>query len=79
VQTADDYTIDPNHTFPSFSADHFGGLSTWRGKFRRTAGKLSFNAERHTGSVNVVIDTNSIDFGHEKLNEHASSLSDLID
>jgi polyisoprenoid-binding protein YceI len=21
------YTLDPNHTFPSFDADHFGGLS----------------------------------------------------
>ena len=23
------YNLDPNHTFPSFSADHFGGLSVW--------------------------------------------------
>jgi polyisoprenoid-binding protein YceI len=25
------YNIDPNHTYPSFATDHFGGLSTWRG------------------------------------------------
>ena len=27
------YQIDPTHTYPSFEADHMGGLSTWRGKF----------------------------------------------
>ncbi len=28
------YKIDPSHTYPSFEADHMGGLSVWRGKFR---------------------------------------------
>ena len=27
------YPIDPAHTYPSFEADHFGGMSVWRGKF----------------------------------------------
>lgn len=25
------YQFDPSHTYPSFEADHFGGLSVWRG------------------------------------------------
>ena len=25
------YSVDPDHTHPSFEVDHFGGLSTWRG------------------------------------------------
>ena len=25
------YQIDPEHTYPSFSADHMGGLSTFTG------------------------------------------------
>ena len=29
------YNLDPTHTYPSFEADHLGGLSTWRGKFDR--------------------------------------------
>ena len=33
---ADTYKIDPAHTYPSFEADHFGGLSTWRGKFNKS-------------------------------------------
>ena len=31
------YNIDPNHTYPSFEADHMGGLSVWRGKFKKAA------------------------------------------
>jgi polyisoprenoid-binding protein YceI len=26
------YNIDAAHTYPSFEADHMGGLSLWRGK-----------------------------------------------
>ncbi|KLU22826.1 polyisoprenoid-binding protein, partial [Caballeronia mineralivorans PML1(12)] len=29
------YQLDPSHTSPSFEADHFGGLSVWRGKFSK--------------------------------------------
>ena len=28
---ADTYMLDPTHTYPSFEADHLGGLSVWRG------------------------------------------------
>jgi polyisoprenoid-binding protein YceI len=67
------YTIDPNHTFPSFTADHLGGLSTWRGKFNSTSGTIVLDKEAQTGSIDVKIDPASIDFGHEKLNNHAKS------
>ena len=30
------YNLDPTHTYPSFEADHLGGLSTWRGKFEKS-------------------------------------------
>src|SRR3546814_16493000 len=32
------YDIDPEHTFPSFEADHLAGLSGWRGKFTPRSG-----------------------------------------
>ena len=65
------YQIDPNHTYPSFEADHMGGLSVWRGKFDRSSGVVTLDREAKTGSVDIVIDTASIDFGHDKMNEHA--------
>jgi polyisoprenoid-binding protein YceI len=67
------YDVDPNHTYPSFEADHFGGLSVWRGKFDKSSGKIVFDKDAGTGKVDITIDASSIDFGHAKLNEHAKS------
>jgi polyisoprenoid-binding protein YceI len=67
------YQVDPGHTYPSFEADHFGGLSVWRGKFDKTSGTIVVDKEQGTGTVNLTVDTSSIDFGNPKLNEHAKS------
>lgn len=67
------YTLDPDHTHPSFEVDHFGGLSTWRGTFKKTSGKVTLDTAAKTGAVDVLIDTASIDLAHDKLNEHVSS------
>jgi polyisoprenoid-binding protein YceI len=67
---AADYTIDPEHTFPSIEMDHMG-LSTWRGKFNKTSGKVVLDRTKKTGSVDIVIDASSIDWGHDVMNEHS--------
>jgi polyisoprenoid-binding protein YceI len=67
------YTVDPEHTHPSFEVDHFGGLSTWRGTFKKTSGTIQLDTVAKTGAVDVLIDTATVDFAHDKLNEHASS------
>ena len=67
------YNIDPSHTYPSFEADHFGGLSVWRGKFTATSGKIVYDKAAKSGSVDITVDANSVDFGMPKLNEHAKS------
>lgn len=69
---ADTYNIDPNHTFPSFEADHLG-ISVWRGKYTKTSGKVTLDRAAKTGTLDIVIDAKSIDFGHEKMNNHARS------
>jgi polyisoprenoid-binding protein YceI len=66
------YNIDPSHTYPSFEADH-KGLSLWRGKFNSTKGTITMDRAAKTGSLDITIDTTSIDFGHEKMNSHAKS------
>lgn len=72
------YEIDPNHTFPAFETDHMGGLSIIRGKFDQTSGKVVLDKEAGTGTVDVVIDTSSIDLGHEKLEKHVKT-ADMLD
>jgi polyisoprenoid-binding protein YceI len=72
------YNIDPDHTHPSFEVDHFGGLSVWRGNFKRTTGKVALDPAAQTGNVDITIDTATIDFAHDKLNEHVSS-AEMLD
>ncbi|PFH08860.1 polyisoprenoid-binding protein YceI [Collimonas sp. PA-H2] len=75
--TADTYTIDPNHTYPSFTADHMG-ISFWRGKFEKTSGSVTLDRAAKTGSIDIHIDPSTIDFGMAKMNEHASG-PDMFD
>ena len=72
------YKIDPAHTYPSFEADHMGGLSVWRGKFDTSSGTVVLDKEKSTGTVDITVDATSIDFGHAKLNEHAKT-PDMFD
>ena len=67
------YNLDPDHTHPSFEVDHFGGLSIWRGTFKKTSGTVEIDTAAKTGTVDVVIDTATVDFAQDKLNEHVSS------
>ena len=67
------YQVDPGHTYPSFEADHFNGLSIWRGKMDHTQGTIVLDREAKSGTVDITVDASSIDFGHPKLNEHAKS------
>ena len=64
------YNIEPNHTYPSFEADHMG-ISFWRGKFNKSSGTIVLDRAAKTGTVDITIDTASLDFGHDKMNDHA--------
>src|SRR3546814_4269854 len=61
------YGIDPEHTFPSFEADHLAGLSVWRGKFNRSSGGIALDRAAGTGSVEVM-----------RSEEHTSELQSLM-
>jgi polyisoprenoid-binding protein YceI len=65
------YEIEPGHTYPSFEADHWHGLSIWRGKINRSSGMIVLDREAETGSLVVEMDMSSIDFGHDEMNERA--------
>jgi polyisoprenoid-binding protein YceI len=63
------YQIDPDHTYPSFEADHLGGLSVWRGKFNHSRGTVTLDKAAGTGTVDVTVDMKSADFGQDQLNK----------
>ena len=66
---ADSYTIDPNHTWPTFEVNHVG-YSTQRGRFNKSSGKIVLDTAAKTGSVDITIDANSLDMGFAKWDEH---------
>lgn len=63
------FVIDGSHTFPRFSYSHFG-FSTQLSRFNKTSGKIVLDREAKTGSVDVVIDTKSVDTGFDVFNGH---------
>lgn len=60
------YAIDPTHTYPSFEADHIG-ISVWRGKLNKSSGTVLYDKAAGTGTVEVVSELSSIDFGMDAL------------
>ncbi|MEO8418685.1 MAG: YceI family protein [Methylophilaceae bacterium] len=65
----DTYVIDGTHTLPRFSYSHFG-YSTQLSRFDKTSGKIVIDRQAKTGSVDVTIDTTSVDTGYPLFNEH---------
>jgi polyisoprenoid-binding protein YceI len=68
----DSYTIDSNHTWPVFEIKHLG-YSTQRGRFNKSSGKITLDRAAKTGSVDLKIETASIDMGFEKWDKHLMS------
>ena len=69
---ADTYSIDPNHTFPVFEVNHLG-FSTQHVRFDKTSGTITLDMAAKKGSVDLKIETTSLDMGFPLWNEHMSA------
>ena len=63
------YTLDGSHSFPRFSYNHFG-YSQQLSRFDKTTGTVVLDKAAKTGSVDVVIDTTSVNTGFPLFNQH---------
>jgi polyisoprenoid-binding protein YceI len=72
VAAPESYTVDARHTWPVFEISHFG-YSTQRGRFNKSSGKILLDRAAKSGSVDLVIDTASLDMGLDKWDEHLKS------
>jgi polyisoprenoid-binding protein YceI len=71
------YTIDDKHTLPRFSYNHLG-FSVQLSRFDKTAGKIIIDRQAKTGSIDVSIDTKSVNTGSSEFNEHIQG-KDFLD
>jgi polyisoprenoid-binding protein YceI len=58
----ENYTLDPLHTYPNFSVDHLGVSTMW-GRFGKTTGKLMIDHAAKKASIELQVETASIDTG----------------
>ena len=63
------YGVDSSHTSPRFSYSHVG-YSTQLSSFKNTSGKVVFDVEAKTGSVDITIDMKSVNTGFDDFNGH---------
>jgi polyisoprenoid-binding protein YceI len=71
------YVIDVNHTKPRFEYSHLG-YSEQLSRFDTTSGKVVYDPEAKTGSVEVSIDAKSVNTGSAQFNEHIQG-EDFLD
>ncbi len=71
------FVIDGNHTKPRFSYSHFG-YSTQLSRFNTATGTIVIDKAAKTGSVDVTIDTKSVDTGSDLFNKHIQDV-DFLD
>ncbi|MDI1298101.1 YceI family protein [Methylotenera sp.] len=69
IAAPETYVIDSNHSMPRFSYSHFG-YSTQLSRFDKATGKIVIDRAAKTGSVDVTIDTTSVNTGFALFNEH---------
>lgn len=71
------YILDGNHSYPRFSYSHFG-YSTQLSRFNTTTGTIVFDPDAKTATVDISIDTTSVDTGSTTFNEHIQG-KDFLD
>jgi polyisoprenoid-binding protein YceI len=67
--TSETYVIDGTHTFPRFEYSHFG-FSNQVSRFDKTTGTIVLDRAAKSGSVDVTIDTTTVNTGFPLFNGH---------
>jgi len=66
VAAPNTYEIDPVHSFPHFMVNHLNAAFLY-GRFNKTTGRLVLDREAKTGTIEITIDTASVDTGPHEL------------
>jgi len=66
LAATEDFVVEPAHTYPSFAVSHLG-ISTQRGRFDRSSGRIVMDREAGKGTIDIVIDASTISTGNKTL------------
>lgn len=66
------YVIDPARTEPGFEVPLWG-MALWKGRFTRFSGHTTLDRAAQVGTLDVVLESASLDFGMDLLNERAKA------
>ncbi|MGE4240892.1 YceI family protein [Ramlibacter sp.] len=66
------YNIDPFHSYPNFTVNHLG-MTTIHGRFDRMTGKVVLDTAAKTGSLEVRIQTATVNTGDARRTDGARS------
>lgn len=77
VAAPENYTIDPNHTYPHWEVNHLG-VSNWRGQFGKSAGKFMIDRAAKAGSVEITVQTASVVSGDNDKGSRPRSLDEHL-
>jgi polyisoprenoid-binding protein YceI len=66
---AEEYLLDPTHTYPNFSIGHLG-YSVMHGRFNDSSGRVVLDREGDRSLVEVTVRATSVDTGMDKRDEH---------
>ena len=73
----ENYSLDPNHTYTHWEVEHLG-VSLWRGRFDRNAGKFSIDRAAKTGSVELTVQTASVSSGDNERGKRPRTLDEHL-
>ncbi|VAX11855.1 Protein yceI precursor [hydrothermal vent metagenome] len=75
---AQDYKIDPSHSFVQFRISHLG-FSILNGRFNKLEGNFHYDAKRsEKSSFKLLVDTDSVDTNHAERDKHLRA-ADFLD
>jgi polyisoprenoid-binding protein YceI len=69
---AEEYVIDPAHTFATWEVDHLG-IASQRGRFDRSRGKATLDRDARAGTIEIEIDAASVSTGNPALDRLLAS------
>lgn len=72
VAAPESFTIDPIHSFPHFTVGH-AGMSQMYGRFDKSSGKMTVDAAAKSGTVDITIETASVNTGDNERGSRARS------